>query len=285
MEEIADPQGFEWSLHVDGARNDKGVGAGVLIASPHRITMEYALRFEFPAINSEAGYEAMIVGLKLVKSLNITKFLVKGDSKLVIAQLQGKCGGKNEVLKRYHSRVVSLTQGFARIRFRHIPREENEEADRLSRLATTYYIELLEGVFVEICNRPAYEEIYQEELYRKAWDWPLLLCVSAEDIPKILVEVHQGWCGSHIEARSLAIKITRARYYWPILVKDALSYLKKCDVSQRLGNTPQQPAFNLTPVVSPIPFAMWGIDLVGKLPQGKGGVEFAIVVVDYFSKW
>ncbi|GAA0185104.1 hypothetical protein LIER_32392 [Lithospermum erythrorhizon] len=39
---------------------------------------------------------------------------------------------------KYHSKVVSSAQGFARISFRHIPREENEEADQLSRLATTY---------------------------------------------------------------------------------------------------------------------------------------------------
>ncbi|GAA0172539.1 hypothetical protein LIER_26346 [Lithospermum erythrorhizon] len=31
----------------------------------------------------------------------------------------------------------------------------------------------------------------QEELYRKLWDGPLLLCVSAEDIPKVLVEVYE----------------------------------------------------------------------------------------------
>ena len=30
---------------------------------------------------------------------------------------------------------------------------------------------------------------------------------------------------------------------------------------------------------------MWGIDLIGSLPTGKGGVKYAIVVVDYFTKW
>ncbi|GAA0165005.1 hypothetical protein LIER_39895 [Lithospermum erythrorhizon] len=222
----------------------------------------------------------MMVGLKLVKSLNITEVLVNGDSKLLIDRIQGKCEVKSEVLKKYHSKVVSLAQGFARISFRHIPQEENEESDRLSRLATTYYSDLPEGVSVEMCNQPAYEEcsvcnikgvvsvdwrtpiiqylskdllpadkyeaqkiqnrsfefqIYQEELYRKSWDGPLLLCVSTEDIPKVLAE---GWCGSHIRARSLAIKITKGGYYCPILVKDALSYVKKCDACQRLGNAP-----------------------------------------------
>ncbi|GAA0165006.1 hypothetical protein LIER_39896 [Lithospermum erythrorhizon] len=33
-EEGTDPQGFEWSMHVDGALNDKGAGAGVLITGP-----------------------------------------------------------------------------------------------------------------------------------------------------------------------------------------------------------------------------------------------------------
>ncbi|KAM6577622.1 hypothetical protein CsatB_029459 [Cannabis sativa] len=36
---------------------------------------------------------------------------------------------------------------------------------------------------------------------------------------------------------------------------------------------------------SPWPFAVWGIDLIGSLPTGKGGVKYAIVAVDYYTKW
>ncbi|GAA0183965.1 hypothetical protein LIER_31288 [Lithospermum erythrorhizon] len=128
-------------------------------------------------------------------------------------------------------------------------------------------------------------QIYQGELYRKSWDGPLLTSVAMEDLPKVLAEVHEGWCGSHIGTRFLAIKITRAEYYWPILVKNATAFVKKCDACQRMGIAPQLPNSTLTPVVSPIPFSMWGINLVGKLPKAKGGIEFAIVAVDYFSKW
>ncbi|GAA0163007.1 hypothetical protein LIER_18984 [Lithospermum erythrorhizon] len=52
-----------------------------------------------------------------------------------------------------------------------------------------------------------------------------------------------------------------------------------------MENAPQLPTSALAPVVSPIPFVIWGIDLVGKLPRAKGGAEFAIVAVDYFRKW
>ena len=30
---------------------------------------------------------------------------------------------------------------------------------------------------------------------------------------------------------------------------------------------------------------MWGINLIGSLPTGKGGVKYAVVAVDYFTKW
>ena len=40
-----------------------------------------------------------------------------------------------------------------------------------------------------------------------------------------------------------------------------------------------------TPIISPWPFTQWGIDLIGTLPMAKGQVKFAIVAVDYFTKW
>jgi len=41
----------------------------------------------------------------------------------------------------------------------------------------------------------------------------------------------------------------------------------------------------LTHMVSPWPFAIWRIDLIGELPMGRGGAKYAIVAVDYFTKW
>ncbi|GAA0156440.1 hypothetical protein LIER_13940 [Lithospermum erythrorhizon] len=52
--------------------------------------------------------------------------------------------------------------------------------------------------------------MYDEEQYKKSWDGPLLRCIPQEDIPKILVEVHQGWRGSHIGGRSRAEKLISA---------------------------------------------------------------------------
>ena len=38
-------------------------------------------------------------------------------------------------------------------------------------------------------------------------------------------------------------------------------------------------------MTSPWSFAVWGISLIGKLPKGRGSVQYTIVAVDYFTKW
>ena len=38
-------------------------------------------------------------------------------------------------------------------------------------------------------------------------------------------------------------------------------------------------------ISSPWPFVVWEIDLIGSLPMGKGGVRYAVVAIDYFTKW
>lgn len=41
----------------------------------------------------------------------------------------------------------------------------------------------------------------------------------------------------------------------------------------------------LAPIVFPWPFAQWVVDLVGPLPQGKGGVKFVVLAMVYLTKW
>ena len=38
-------------------------------------------------------------------------------------------------------------------------------------------------------------------------------------------------------------------------------------------------------MTSPWLFAIWGINLIGRLPKGRGSVQYKVVVVDYFTKW
>ena len=57
--------GEKWILYVDGALNEKGLGASMMPISLG------ALRFRFPASTNEAEYEALIARLKLAKELKV----------------------------------------------------------------------------------------------------------------------------------------------------------------------------------------------------------------------
>lgn len=56
----------QWMLHVDKASNINGFGTGLILISPKRWDIHYALRFGFSSSN-EAEFEALIASLTITK--------------------------------------------------------------------------------------------------------------------------------------------------------------------------------------------------------------------------
>ena len=73
-------------------------------------------------------------------------------------------------------------------------------------------------------TRSASFTIHRGTLYKRGFSTSILKCVGKEDANYGLREVHEGICGNHIEARSLAAKTLRQGYYWPTILKDAWSW-------------------------------------------------------------
>ena len=94
-----------WKLSVDGASNAQGSGAGLILTSPEGIDIEYALRFGFQASNNEAEYEAVIVGLNLVHSLEVDQLEVCSDSQLVVRQIEDTYEAKSGRMILYLQKV------------------------------------------------------------------------------------------------------------------------------------------------------------------------------------
>jgi hypothetical protein len=69
-------------------------------------------------------------------------------------------------------------------------------------------------------------------IYKKGFTFPLLNCVSPEEENYILLEIHEGICGSHFGARVLAHKVVRAGFYWPNMSKDSMVIVQNCDKCQ-----------------------------------------------------
>lgn len=134
-------------------------------------------------------------------------------------------------------------------------------------------------------TRSAHYTLIGDQLYRRGFSAPLLRCVTSEEADYIMREIHEGIYGNHTAARSFANKVVRQRYYWPWIQDDAYNFVKRCDKCQRFASIPRAPPHELITMTSPWPFSMWGIDLIGPMLVGKGGVKYVVVVVDYFTKW
>ncbi|GKV48101.1 hypothetical protein SLEP1_g54937 [Rubroshorea leprosula] len=144
--------------------------------------------------------------------------------------------------------------------------EDKQEAMKMRRKASRYT--LVDGV-----------------LYKRSFSLPLLRCLNPYEVEYALREVHEGVCGSHVGARTLAHKVLRQGYYWPNMYKDATHFVQRCSKCQFFAHLTHQPAEELTTLVAPWPFAQWGLDLLGPFVKGVGGVTHLIVGVDYFTKY
>ena len=54
---------------------------------------------------------------------------------------------------------------------------------------------------------------------------------------------------------------------------------------QYYAKNTHQPAQALQPIPISWPFAVWGLDIVGKIPKSVGGHEYLFVAIDKFTKW
>lgn len=69
-----------------------------------------------------------------------------------------------------------------------------------------------------------------------------------------------------------------------MIKKDAYQYARHCNKGQRYATIHIASLENLTFILNPWPFAIWGIDLIGPLHLASGGFKWVIVAVDYYTK-
>ncbi|XP_030948935.1 uncharacterized protein LOC115972835 [Quercus lobata] len=273
-------------------------GVGVVITTPEGEVLKYGVQLKFPATNNEAEYEGILTGLRLGKALGAKNLLIQSDSKLVIGQIRGEYEAKEERMQKDLKLTKHITQEFDIVEFMQIPRSQNMGADEVSKLASSEEGEISTTLVMEVQKHPSIEEIatftiqstdswmtpiisyiqdghlpqnteeakkikkraakftiLNDALYKRGFSMPYLKCVDEEEARYILEEIHGGICGDHVGPRSLV---------------NAAEIVKRCDKCQRYGNVQRLLAERLTTIASPWPFAQWGIDIVGPLPQDNG---------------
>lgn len=73
-----------WKVYVDGASNAHRAGIGILLKSSKGIKLEHSLKLGFQASNNEAGYKALVAGLRVARKLGAMEVEIYSDSRLVM---------------------------------------------------------------------------------------------------------------------------------------------------------------------------------------------------------
>lgn len=99
------------------------------------------------ATNNIAEYTAVIKALEwlLENGCAGEEIAVCSDSQLCIYQLQGVYAVRSPRLMPLYARALELAEKFSGLSFKWVPREQNEEADRLSRKAYKKHMSVLES--------------------------------------------------------------------------------------------------------------------------------------------
>jgi ribonuclease HI len=143
-----------WRMNFDGSKMLGGLGAGVVFTSPKGDKLQYMLQMHFRVSNNVVEYEALVHGLKLAKEIGIRRILCFGDSDLVVHQVSREWDAKDANMASYRFYVQQLCRFFEGYEFHHVPRENNDEADRLSKISSTKQ-DIPAGVSLEIIRNPS----------------------------------------------------------------------------------------------------------------------------------
>jgi ribonuclease HI len=118
-----------------GARGNPGpAGYGVRIESSDGALIDELHGGVGVATNNVAEYNGLLAALQWAVDHGETRVQIRADSELLVRQMRGEYRVKNPGLQALHARARLLVHQLDQVKFEHVRREFNKEADRLSNL-------------------------------------------------------------------------------------------------------------------------------------------------------
>ena len=118
-----------------GARGNPGpAGYGVRIQSADGTVLDELHGALGIATNNVAEYNGLLAALRWAVENNVSRVQIRADSELLVKQMRGEYKVKNPGLQPLYVRARLLVAELDDVKFEHVRREFNAEADRLSNL-------------------------------------------------------------------------------------------------------------------------------------------------------
>jgi ribonuclease HI len=150
-----------WIVQCDGAWCHKGVGILASVTSPAGVVIRYASRLIFAnnehSTNNTTEYEAILLALRKMKPLGQQTFIIRTNSKVIQEHIEKESEVRYPVLMKYLEKVREMERHFKGYSVQHIPRDDNNKADKLAKAAARNQ-ELPPDVFFEIIKEPSIKE-------------------------------------------------------------------------------------------------------------------------------
>ena len=123
-----------YTLFFDGCSkgNPGNAGAGAVIYKNDTEIYNLSKYVGKNETNNVAEYTGLIIGLTEAVNQNIKHLDVKGDSELIIKQMNNEYKVKSTNIIQLHKNAKKLTKSFDEITFNHIYRNDNVRADELA---------------------------------------------------------------------------------------------------------------------------------------------------------
>src|SRR5438105_8849310 len=178
----------------------EGARAGIVLISHTGQQLKYVLQIHFPASNNAAEYEALLHGLRIAISLGIRCLAVRGDSELVVNQVQKEYSCTSTKMSAYCQEVRKLEGVFDGLELMHVLRNDNNEADELAKIDSrrtpvptgVFVQQLYQPTISEETTEPANKPIEAEVLtIDPDWTTPYLSYLLHDELPEDRAEAER----------------------------------------------------------------------------------------------
>jgi ribonuclease HI len=123
--------------HVDGgARGNPGPsGYGAILEDEMGRPVVELSHYLGKQTNNYAEYSGLLAALSYATKHGFTALKVYSDSELMVKQIMGQYKVSNPALKELYSRAMQMIEDLEAFEIKHVPREQNREADWLANRA------------------------------------------------------------------------------------------------------------------------------------------------------
>ena len=121
-------------INIDGAShgNPGPAAIGVVIRDEQKNVIATISQAIGKATNNQAEYRAIIAALERAGRLGLNEVEIRSDSELLVRQITGRYRVRNAGLIPLYEKAKQLQSRMKTFTIRHVPREENGEADFLA---------------------------------------------------------------------------------------------------------------------------------------------------------